>query len=403
MLGDAKVAKKRSANSVLAVTTLSHTMQHIFVGTSILFPIIVAELSLNYTEFGAAVAVSSLVGGLFQIVFSVASRRIARNALMGLGNLLLSLGTFLTSLSQGLLSFIGARTVSNIGVAPQHPMGTAIISEKFDRKSIGRAIGIHFGLAYIGNIIGPLFMTLLAIAVGWRNTLVIFSVPALVVGLTVIWYLNGDKDMVSQPKERNGLSLRTDMATLLRTKSVIPVVMTQALVSGGVDLGIITTYTPLFLAKGLNLDEYTRGIVYTVGLIGGVIGPILLGKYADRIGYLKTATASTCAALVLVYLLASYDSYSLVLVLHLFLLGFASFALPTLLQSHLVGVAHGHNRDTVVALFFTVNIMFGALWTSIMGFIIDSFSSFKPAFILMGTLGLTATMILADQMRKNKK
>ena len=52
-------AKVRSANSVLAITTVSHMMQHIFLGTSILFPLIVSELNLDYTEFGIAIAVSS--------------------------------------------------------------------------------------------------------------------------------------------------------------------------------------------------------------------------------------------------------------------------------------------------------------------------------------------------------
>jgi MFS family permease len=42
------------------------------------------------------------------------------------------------------MHFIGGRTVSNIGVAPQHPMGTAIITERFEGKKLGRAIGLLF-------------------------------------------------------------------------------------------------------------------------------------------------------------------------------------------------------------------------------------------------------------------
>ena len=71
-----KAHKTRSPNSVLAVTTISHMMQHIFLGTSILFPFIMAELNLNYTEFGIVIAISSLIGGTFQIVFSLTSRKV---------------------------------------------------------------------------------------------------------------------------------------------------------------------------------------------------------------------------------------------------------------------------------------------------------------------------------------
>jgi len=393
--------RTRSPSGVLAVTTVSHMMQHIFVGTSILFPFIMSELNLNYTEFGGVIAVSSLIGGMFQIFFSVASRRIARHILLGLGNVLLSIGTFLTGAAQNFIHFLCFRTVANVGVAPQHPMGTAIVSEKFDKKSVGKALGIHYGAAYLGNIIGPLSVTFLVATLGWRKTLFVFSIPTLIVGLAVIWYLSGDSSITQANSAWESSSLKSDVAALLRTPTVIPIILTQALLSGGIDLGIITTYTPLFLADGLNFDvhSYAYGLTYTVGLLGGVFGPILLGKYADKVGPLKVAVFSSLLALVLVYLLSIYDSASPFLALHLFLLGLASFALPTLLQSHLVNITRRYNRDLVVGVFFTVGFGFSSLWSGIIGHMIDVYSSFKPAFLLMGTLGIAAFLILVHQLR----
>jgi len=54
----------------------------------------------------------------------------------------------------------------------------------------------------------------------------------------------------------------------------------------------------------------------------------------------------------------------------------------------------------VVGIFFTVGYGFGSVWAGAIGYIIDVYSSFAPAFILMGTLGLAAFVILMDQMRK---
>jgi len=393
--------KTRSPNSVLTVTTISHMMQHIYVGTSILFPFIMSGLNLNYTEFGIAIAASSLIGGTFQILFSIASRKIARHILLGFGNVLLSLGTFLMGIAQSFIHFLCSRTVANIGVAPQHPMGTAIVSEKFDEKSLGRAIGIHYGVAYLGNIIGPLFMSFLISVLGWRKPLFIFSIPAFIVGLVVIWYLSGDSSITQDNVEEKPSSLKSDITTLLRTPSVIPVMLTYIFLSGGTDLGMITTYTPLFLANALKLDArgYTYGLTYTIGLLGGVCGPILLGKYADRIGHLKMAALSSFFALFLVYLLSLYDSASPILAAHLFLLGLTSFALPTLLQSHLVSITKRYNRDLVVGVFFTVGLGFSSLWSGIIGYMIDVYASFKPAFLLMGTLGLVAFLLLIYQLR----
>jgi len=375
-------------------------MQHIFLGTSILFPLIVSELKLNYTEFGIAIAVSSLIGGLFQTFFSMITRRMARHVLLGLGNILLSFGTFLTGVSHNFFHFLTARTVANVGTAPQHPMGTSIVSERFDRESVGKAIGIHYGLAYVGNIIGPMFATFLVVYVGWRGILYIFSIPAFFVGLTVILYLSEEAKRDYSGQEGTTSSLKSDVIALAKTKSVVPIIVTQALLSGGTDLGIITTYTPLFLADAMKLDIYQSGIFYTIGLVGGVLGPVLLGRYADRTGYLGTATFSSLIALILVYLLSVYDSANPVLAFHLFFLGLASFALPTLLQSHLVRITQEYRRDLAVGIFFTVGYGFSSLWTGIIGYIIDVYSSFAPAFILMGTLGLIAFVLLMDQTRK---
>ncbi len=393
--------KPRTPNEVLAVTTLSHTMQHIFVGTSILFPLITAELNLNYTDFGLAIAISTLIGGLSQVIFGTLSRKIARHILLGAGNILLSTGTFLTGLSNNLTHFTTGRIISNIGIGPQHTMGTAIVSEKFESKNLGKAIGLHYGLAYIGNIIGPLFMTILAISLGWRHTLIVFSLPAVTTGAIVIWYLTETEKATDKTPQEKRQSLKTDLITLKKTKSIIPIIITQAFISGGTDLGIITTYTPLFLANGLLLDVTTRGIVYTIGLLGGVLGPIILAKYAERIGYLKMAATSTLVALSLVASLSLYDTANLILPLHLFALGLTSFALPTILQSHLVKITRRYERDLVIGLFFTIGFIFSSLWTGVMGYIIDIYASFKPAFLLMGTLGIIAFIILLQQS-KNK-
>ncbi|MEM3646334.1 MAG: MFS transporter [Candidatus Bathyarchaeia archaeon] len=397
--------RRRSPLRVLIVTTVSHVMQHIYVGSSVLLPLIIADLKLNYTEFGIAMAVSSLLGGLSQIFFSLASRRIARHVLLGLGNILLALGTFLTGLSRRMLDFLSARLLSNIGVAPQHPMGTAIVSENFDEKTLGRALGFHYGLAYMGNIIGPAIMTLLAAVFGWRNTLFIFSIPALAVGLTVIWYLGGIRNMYgrSMRVEDAKSSLRRDALTLLRKRDVTAILSAQALLSGGIDIGILTTYIPIFLASFLNMDVYERGVVYTIGLLGGVIGPVLLGNYAGRIGYIKTSSISALFASTLTLLLIPYGpkTSSILVSAHLFLLMFTSFSLPTLLQSQLVRVSSGYDRDLAVGIFFTVGFAFGSLWTGIIGYMVDKYSSFQPALLLMGTLGFLAPIVLTAQIRRS--
>ncbi len=167
------------------------------------------------------------------------------------------------------------------------------------------------------------------------------------------------------------------------------VLATQALVSGGIDIGTLTTYIPLFLSDFLKMNIYERGVVYTVGLLGGVVGPVLSGIYADRAGYIRVSMLAVGFASILTYLLIPYKlrGEGIMLALHLFALMFVSFSLPTLLQSHLVRVTSDYSRDLAVRIFFTTGFIFNSLWSGIVGHIIDVYASFKPAFIMMRTLG----------------
>jgi predicted MFS family arabinose efflux permease len=278
-------------------------------------------------------------------------------------------------------------------------MGTAIISGKFEDEKIGWAIGIHYGLAYIGNIIGPIFMTFLAVAFNWRISLYVFAVPSLVVGITMIWYLGEGKKM-THGREASTTSLKSDVVGILKTRGVLSLLLAQAFIAGAIDITIITTYTPIFLTSGLKLDTVGRGIFYTIELAGGILGPLILGRIGAKRGYIRTAVFSTTAAVTGVVLLSFYSSANLVLAVHLFLLGFFCFSFTTLAQSHLIQITAKSSRDLAVGIYFTVLFSVVSLWTAIVGYIIDIFSSFLPAFIFMGVLGAAGIIVLVTQVKK---
>lgn len=370
-------------------------MQHIFVGMSVLYPTIVSELNLSYTEFGLAIAISSMVGGLLQLAPSILSRRFAKHILLGVGNILLSIGTFLTGLSRGIIDFLFARVVSNVGTAPTHPMGTAILSTKFEQRKIGWALGMYYGLAYIGNIIGPIFITLLAILFSWRISLIVFSLPSLIVGIVLIVFLNGDKRFTYNAAQT---SLKADIIKILKTEGVLSALFAQVFIAASIDIVMITTYTPIYLAKWINLDEVNRSIFYTIELVGGVLGPIMLGRIGARKGYIKTIIFSTIFAVTSVVLLTIHSYGSLMLGFHLFFVGFFCFSFTSLMQSFLVNLTEGASRDLVVGIYFTLLFSIVSLWTAVIGYVIDHYS-FLHAFALMGVLGTVGMTVFGIKMR----
>ncbi|MEM0385591.1 MAG: MFS transporter, partial [Nitrososphaeria archaeon] len=337
----------------------------------------------------------SMVGGLLQLAPSILSRRFAKHILLGVGNILLSIGTFLTGLSRSIIDFLVARVVSNVGTAPTHPMGTAILSTKFEQRKIGWALGMYYGLAYIGNIIGPIFITLLAILFSWRISLIVFSLPSLIVGIVLIVFLNGDKRFTYNAAQT---SLKADIIKILKTEGVLSALFAQVFIAAAIDIVMITTYTPIYLAKWINLDEVNRSIFYTIELVGGVLGPIMLGRIGARKGYIKTIIFSTIFAVTSVVLLTIHSYGSLMLGFHLFFVGFFCFSFTSLMQSFLVNLTEGASRDLVVGIYFTLLFSIVSLWTAVIGYVIDHYS-FLHAFALMGVLGTVGMTVFGIKMR----
>jgi MFS family permease len=379
---------EKSTRNVLAMATLSHMTQHLYMGVSVLYPSIMAALQLNYAELGLAVSVGAILAGVLQLLMSILSRYAPRRIILGFGNILYSISEFGTGLSQNFYHLFSANLIGGVGQAVQHPIGVSILSDKFRKASVGGALGTFYGVAYLGNIIGPIFLAALATTIGWRNSLFLFAIAPALIGIYLIIYLRGEW---SAGKTFKQVSLRKDLLLSIHVKGAIPVIMSQSLLAGGTGMGALVIYTPLFLANQIHLSTLDVGIVFSIMMLGGVIGPMVIGKYSDKIGYIKAAIVCSLAASLLVYLLPRHIVSSPLMIFHLFLLGILGFPATSLLQAHLSTVAKASERDILLGLFFTIGYGLASVWSVVMGFVIQIYGSFKPAYEFMAFLVLIGT------------
>jgi MFS family permease len=168
--------------------------------------------------------------------------------------------------------------------------------------------------------------------------------------------------------------------------------MAQSLLAGGTGMGALVIYTPLFLANQIHLSTLHVGTVFSIMMLGGVIGPMVIGKYSDKIGYMKAAIVCSLVASLLVYLLPRHIVSSPLMIFHLFILGILGFPATSLLQAYLSTVAKASERDILLGLFFTIGYGFASFWSVVMGFMIQTYGSFKPAYEFMAFLVLLGTI-----------
>jgi predicted MFS family arabinose efflux permease len=306
----------------------------------------------------------------------------------------MSIGTLLTGSANQFMEMFSGHIVSACGQAAQHPVGTSIVTDKFPQKEASGALSIHYGIGYAGNIISPIILSSIAIVMGWRSAIYFLAVIPLITGLTVFFALRGETTADKSIQHRGESSLISDIKTAIQLKSVVLIMAAQAFAIGGTGMGVIITYTPLFLKNNLGLGSFETSIIYSIAVAGGVIGTIAFGQIAKRFGNLQTAATIIGTCSVLIFLLTLHASFSFILIVQLFMIGATSFSSSSLLQSHLASISTPRQRDLLIGLFFTVGFGISSVWTTITGLLIDTYNSFTPAWIFRAALGSLAFILL---------
>jgi len=114
-------------------------------------------------------------------------RFVRRTILLGFGMIWQSIVNCFIATSQGFEHILINRTLAGVGSSPQHPTGAAYIAETFPKRQLGRVMGTNIAVAQIGSFVTPLVGSLLLLSLGWRATIVLLSIPGMVVGAAFLF------------------------------------------------------------------------------------------------------------------------------------------------------------------------------------------------------------------------
>ncbi|MCJ7770651.1 MFS transporter, partial [Candidatus Bathyarchaeota archaeon] len=237
-------SNEKTERTVLSTVTLSHVSQHFYVGLSVLYPDIMRDLGMNYTQLGIMTGTSSMISGFLQIVWSLLARYIPRRILLGFGNIFVSLGCIIMGSANRFVEIVGGNVVSGSGSAAQHPVGTSILAQKFPKERVAGALSIHYGLGYVGNILSPIVLSLIAVSFGWRQALYVLAIVPFLTGLSVLQFLRGDRSSLRSSQEKVKGDLWGDLKSAFHVKGAFTIIAAEAFAIGGSGMGVITVYTP---------------------------------------------------------------------------------------------------------------------------------------------------------------
>ena len=404
---DEQITAIPAAGRDLTLVSAAHAVIHaIGVLMPLIYPIIQVEYHLSYTQIGLIVAIPNAIGGFLQIVFGLLSGYILRKVMLGVGNILVGISTFFTGTITGFWSLMIWRMMANIAGAPQHPVGSSYLTDRYGRKRHGYALAWHVAGGNIGTLAVPLIAGPLLGLWGWRPVLYLAALPGILIGIAILILVDEkgllDKRIMQRAQEENAPGSEKPVSALkamfqpLRSRTLVIIMLVSIIAAGGRGLGNVTTYVPLYLQNILHYKSNVISVFFTLLLLGSVLGPLLGGRLSDRVGrktMLLVFYGGSALTTWLFLFVAAPGMPAWLLPIALLLMGFAVYAESPLLQAYLADSASPAMRDTAFGLYFALAFGVGSIWSAVLGWMIDRFG-FGAAFWTMAVSYLAAGAIL---------
>lgn len=402
----------------LGVMTVAHGVQHFYVaGLAVAYPFVIADLHVSYAVLGAVLTVAGILGGLLQGAAGLL-RRTSAKAVLALQNLGLAAATFGGAFSGGFALFSLARVAGALVSWPQHPVGSAYLSDRFPHRR-ATVLSWHTAGGSAGTVAVPLVVSVLISTAGWRYALVALG-GCLALGSVLVWVgLPREHRPVERASVSGGLpdagsvaggsvagasvagasgknpgqSLR--LREVLTRRRVAAVLAASTIAAGGRGLGTLTVYIPAYLRSGLGLSALGVGELFSVVMAASIAGPLLVGNLADRLGRTQTLVVTYLVAAVAIAAFGATGRHFVALAILGAAVGLLAYAESPLVQALFSELTADVPSRVAFGAFFSIAYGVGALWTAIIGIII-SYVGFTAAFATMaGSFVVAAIVLLA--------
>ncbi len=391
--GQQALPRTRQDRRALVVMTVAHGIQHFYLaGLAVTYPFVVAQFHVSYAVLGLWLSAAGLLGGLLQAAAGLLRRASAR-AVLSAQDLAMGGTALLGAIAPGFGAFGSARVLGAAVSWPQHPVGSAYLSDRFpDRRAT--ALSWHTAGGSLGTVAVPLLMSAMVAAAGWRWALVALGVALCAGGLLVLAALPPERTDAdsrqagAQPGERAGLW------QLLRRRQVAAVLVAGTIAAGGRGLGTLSTYIPAYLRSGLHLSTLTVGALFTLIMAASIAGPLAGGLIADRFGRTRTLIVTYVAAALAVAAFG-FAGRSLALLAVLGVgVGVLAYAESPLLQAVFSDLTGDGAARAAFGAFFAISYGVGSLWVAVIGWVISA-AGFPAAFAVMAGSFAAAAVIIA--------
>jgi len=173
----------------IGLVGLAHGTSHFFhMLLPPLFPWLIGEFGLSYSELGLLVSVFFVVSGVGQALAGFVVDRVGARPVLLLALGCFALAALATGLAQGYAGLALAAALAGLGNAPFHPVDFTILNKRVSPARLGHGFSVHGISGNLGWAAAPVFLAGIASATGsWRTAALSAAVLAVAVLALLLW------------------------------------------------------------------------------------------------------------------------------------------------------------------------------------------------------------------------
>jgi MFS family permease len=388
---EATLHQKRMA---LSLISSCHVLNHLqYSITAVIFPVMMTDLGFGLVGLGFISALSSFVGQGLQVIYGFLSNFFRRTTMLAAGNVVVGLTAMAQYFIGSYAQLVAARVAIDAGSSPQHPLGSSILSRYYP-QSRGWALTFHHSAGNLGSFIGPAAASLALLYMDWRAAFVLFGALSLVMGLTLFWVRDHGGEAEGGGGRKKAQAGFDAYLQCLKNRNIVFTSLVLMVGAAGRGTGINIVYlVPFFMAQ-YGVSAAGGGVLLTVLQGAGLVGPLAIAWFSDRIGKRRGVTQLTLAlSAVTTIMFAHQSSMNFMFYFNLLLYGAVVQARGALTQTMIGDFASEELTDAAFSIYYFIGFISGPIWTMIVGYVMQHYG-FAPAFYVAAATYIAGMVLL---------
>ena len=276
-------------------------------------PLIIAYFGINAAQAGSISTITLLGSVLGGIVFGILADKYGRVRVFTWTILIFSLFTGLCAFAPNLETLAIFRFLSGLGLGGEFGIGMTLVSEAWPKKYRSRATAVVATGFQFGIVLATLAVLFIAPRFGWQGVFIAGVLPALL----AFWSRKGLEEpeiwQKIKSENKNKLAIGQLFATSRARKATIGLIIASSVQNFGF-YGIMT-WMPTMLSTELGYS-FNKTTVWTIVTTAGmIIGIIVFGYLADKIGRRPSYLIFLIASAIIVWIYFQQSSTAALLVL----------------------------------------------------------------------------------------